>query len=154
MAENVELFLNNSNKLTWQQGTCIHDDSYPPPGRAIAQAVSRLLPTAAARFEPRSGHVGLVMYKVALGEVFYEYFCFPCQFSFHRLLHIHHLSSVAGIIDQNSGRRTKWIQSHPTSRTTLWFNHCYCKNLHKTYDRIFHHGIRSRNQFLFCARSR
>jgi hypothetical protein len=28
------------------------------------------------------------------------YLSFPCQFSFHRLLHTHHLSSGAGIIDQ------------------------------------------------------
>jgi hypothetical protein len=28
-----------------------------------------------------------VIDKVALGQVFSEYFSFPCQFSFHRLLH-------------------------------------------------------------------
>jgi hypothetical protein len=39
-----------------------------------------------------------MVYKVALGQVFSEYFGFPCQFSFHRLLHIHHLSSGAGTI--------------------------------------------------------
>jgi hypothetical protein len=39
--------------------------------------------------------------KVALGQVFSEYFGFPYQFSFHRLLHTHHqLSSGAGTIDQ------------------------------------------------------
>jgi hypothetical protein len=27
--------------------------------------------------------------KVALGQVFSEYFGFPCQLSFHQLLHIH-----------------------------------------------------------------
>jgi hypothetical protein len=37
--------------------------------------------------------------KVPLGQVFSEYFGFPCQFSFHRLLHIH-LSSEAGTIGQ------------------------------------------------------
>jgi hypothetical protein len=43
------------------------------------------------------GHVGFVVDKVALGQVFSERFCFPCQFSFHRLPHIHrHLSSGAG----------------------------------------------------------
>jgi hypothetical protein len=46
-------------------------------------------------FEPRSGHVGFVVDKVALVQVFSEYFGFPCQFSFHRLLHIlHHLGLV------------------------------------------------------------
>jgi hypothetical protein len=51
-------------------------------------------------FDPRSGHVGFVLDKVALGQVFSEYFGFPCQFSFHRLLHIYHLSSRAGTIGQ------------------------------------------------------
>jgi hypothetical protein len=32
-----------------------------------------------------------------LGQVFSEYFCFPCQSSFHQFLHNHpHLSSGAG----------------------------------------------------------
>jgi hypothetical protein len=39
--------------------------------------------------------VGFVVDKVALGQVFPEYFGFACQFSFHRLLHIH-LSSGFG----------------------------------------------------------
>jgi hypothetical protein len=34
--------------------------------------------------------VGFVVDKVELGQVFSEDFGFPCQFSFHRLLHIHH----------------------------------------------------------------
>jgi hypothetical protein len=53
-------------------------------------------------FEPRSGHVGFVGDKVALGQVFSVYFgCFPYQFLFHWLLHIHHrLSSGAGTIGQ------------------------------------------------------
>jgi hypothetical protein len=35
--------------------------------------------------------------KVALEPIFSEYLCFPCHFSFHRLLHIHrHPSSGAG----------------------------------------------------------
>jgi hypothetical protein len=56
------------------------------------------LPRRRPAFEPRSGHVGFVVDKVALGQVSSEYFSFPCQFSFHRLLHIHHLSSGAGTI--------------------------------------------------------
>jgi hypothetical protein len=43
--------------------------------------------------------VGFVVDKVALVQVFSEYFGFPCQFSFHRLLHTH-LSSGAGTIGQ------------------------------------------------------
>jgi hypothetical protein len=31
------------------------------------------------------GHVGFVVGKVALGQVFSEYFDFPCKFLFHQL---------------------------------------------------------------------
>jgi hypothetical protein len=42
-----------------------------------------------------------VVEKVALGQVFSEYFSFPCQSSFHQLLHNHHhQSSGAGAIGQ------------------------------------------------------
>jgi hypothetical protein len=44
--------------------------------------------------------MGFVVGKVALGQIFFEYFGFPCQFLFHRLLHAHHLSSGAGTIGQ------------------------------------------------------
>jgi hypothetical protein len=45
--------------------------------------------------------VGFVVDKVALGQVFSDYFGFLCQFSFHRLFHTHHhLSSGAGTIGQ------------------------------------------------------
>jgi hypothetical protein len=52
--------------------------------------------------------------KVALGQVFSEYFGFPCQSSFHQLLHNHpHLSSGAGTIGQ------KWPQYKGLSPTPL-----------------------------------
>jgi hypothetical protein len=57
-------------------------------------------PPRRSGFESRSGHVGFVVDKVALGQVFSEYFSFLCQFSFHLLLHIHRLSSGAGTIGQ------------------------------------------------------
>jgi hypothetical protein len=70
-------------------------------GRAIAQAVSLWLPPRRPGIEPSLRHVGFVVEKVALEKVFSEDFGFPCQFSFHRLLHIHHhLSSGAGTIGQ------------------------------------------------------
>jgi hypothetical protein len=50
-------------------------------------------------FESTSGHVGFVVDQMVLGQVFSEYFGFPCQLSFHRLLHTH-LSSGAGTIGQ------------------------------------------------------
>jgi hypothetical protein len=39
--------------------------------------------------EPGSGQVGFVVDKVALGQVFPEYFGFPCQSSFHQILYHH-----------------------------------------------------------------
>jgi hypothetical protein len=46
-------------------------------GRAIAQAVSHWLPTAATRVRAQVWQVGFVVDKVALGQVFSEYFSFP-----------------------------------------------------------------------------
>jgi hypothetical protein len=52
-------------------------------------------------FDPGSGQVEFVVDKMALGQVFPEYFGFPCQSSFHQLLHNRpHLSSGAGTIGQ------------------------------------------------------
>jgi hypothetical protein len=80
-------------------------------GRAIAQAVSRRLPV----FDPRSGHVGFVVDKVALGQVFSEYFGFPCQFTFHLLFHTDfHLSSGAGRIGQTVADVPSGLSTHPT----------------------------------------
>jgi hypothetical protein len=60
-------------------------------GRAIAEVVSRWVPTAAARVRVRVSQVGFVVDKVAWGQVFSEYFGFPCQKerSFHQLLRHH-----------------------------------------------------------------
>jgi hypothetical protein len=49
-------------------------------------------------FETRSGHVGFVVDKVALGQVFSEYFGFLWQFSFHRMLHIHIIIYHPGLV--------------------------------------------------------
>jgi hypothetical protein len=70
-------------------------------GRAIGQEASRRFPTPAARVRAQVKSCGIYGGKLALGQVFFEYFGFPCQFSFHRLLQIHHhLSSGAGTIGQ------------------------------------------------------
>jgi hypothetical protein len=72
-------------------------------GRAIAQAVSRWLPTATVR----GSKPDLVMWdlwwdKVALGQVFSEYFGVPCnRRSLHQLLLNHpHVSSGECTIGQ------------------------------------------------------
>jgi hypothetical protein len=64
-------------------------------GRAVAQAVSRWIPTAAARVRVRAEHVGFVVDEVALDQVFPEYFGFNCQSSFHQFLHHHNHSGLA-----------------------------------------------------------
>jgi hypothetical protein len=45
-----------------------------------------------------SDHVGFVVHKLALGQVFSEYFGFPCQSSFHHLLHNHHHLYHLGLV--------------------------------------------------------
>jgi hypothetical protein len=68
--------------------------------------------------------VGFVVDKVALGQVFSEYFGFPCQFAFHRLLQIHHLSSGAGTIgkllaEEPSGPSLNPQETNKKKRKTL-----------------------------------
>jgi hypothetical protein len=59
-------------------------------GRATAQAVSCWLPTAAALVQTRVWSCGILWWtEVALGQVFSENFGFPCQSTFHLLLHNH-----------------------------------------------------------------
>jgi hypothetical protein len=61
-------------------------------GRAIDQAVSRWLPTAAVRGS-RPGHV---VDKVAPGQVSSEYFGFPCQIHSTNCSKNHHHQSIIG----------------------------------------------------------
>jgi hypothetical protein len=97
-------------------------------GRAIAQAVSRRLPTAAALFEPRSDRVAFVVNKVALEQVFSEYFGLSCQFLFHRVLHTR-ACTVRGWYNRPvSGRRTKWTQSHLTKKKNYRNNYICTEN--------------------------
>jgi hypothetical protein len=72
--------------------------------------IRRLL-TSAPDFEPRSGHAGFVVDKAALVHVFFYYLGFSCQFSFQRLLHIHHPSSGAGTICQTYQMNS--VSPHP-----------------------------------------
>jgi hypothetical protein len=66
-----------------------------------------------AGFEPRSGHVGIVVGKVALGQALSENFGFPYQFSFHRLFHNNHLSSGAGTVGQCPTYQVVSVSPHP-----------------------------------------
>jgi hypothetical protein len=74
-------------------------------------------PSRRPGFEQASAHVVFVVDKVALGQVFSEYFGFHCQFSFHRQLHTHHLSSGAGIIGQLVADVTSGLSLTPPQET-------------------------------------
>jgi hypothetical protein len=53
------------------------------PVSPIAQEISRRISTAAVAFDPKSGHIGFMVDKVELKQVFSEYFDFPSHYSFH-----------------------------------------------------------------------
>jgi hypothetical protein len=79
-------FVHHKSHITW-------------PG--LAQAVSHRLPTAAARVGAQVRSCGIWGGQSVTLAGFLRLLRFPCQFSFHRLLHIkHHLSSGAGTIGQ------------------------------------------------------
>jgi hypothetical protein len=52
-------------------------------GRAIAEAVSHWLPATAAQVRTQIWQVGFVVDKMVSGQVFSEYFGFPCQKTAH-----------------------------------------------------------------------
>jgi hypothetical protein len=87
-------------KLTWNQVA-----GFPPRRPA---------------FEPISCHVGFVVDKVVLVQIFPEYFGFPCQLSFYRLLHTHHLSSGAGTIGQLVTDVPSGLSLTPHKKVTTW----------------------------------
>jgi hypothetical protein len=74
-----------TNAASWiARGSCFIGSKPQQYGRAIAEAVSCWLPTVASRV----WQVGFVVDEVASGQVFSEYFGFPCQNrSFHQLLY-------------------------------------------------------------------
>jgi hypothetical protein len=63
-------------------------------GRAIAQRLDASFPPRRPGFASGQ-HVGFVVDKAALGQVFSEYFGFPCKSSFHQFLHHHNHPGLA-----------------------------------------------------------
>jgi hypothetical protein len=62
---------------------------------------------------------------VALGQVFSEYFGFPCKSSFHQLLHNHHRSFGAGTMGQHwPTYQVDSISPHPDKikKKLSWFS--------------------------------
>jgi hypothetical protein len=61
--------------------------------------------------------MGFVVNKMTLGQFFFEYFGFLCQYAFHRLLHNHHLlSSGAGTIGQTVAAVTSGLSLTPRKK--------------------------------------
>jgi hypothetical protein len=111
MGQSIRYLHTSRQAMTWQEGRVVQCSVFSlnsvyvwtlvRPNLA-APELKRLVagfPPRRPGFNPRSGHVGFVVDKVALGQVFSEYFGFPYQ-SFHQLLYKHHLSSGAGTIGQ------------------------------------------------------
>jgi hypothetical protein len=92
---NVKYLSYEKYKLTY---LLLHFNQLYKIGRAIAQAVSRRLPTAAAWVQTWVLSCGILWWtKVALGQVFSENFDFPYQFTNHLLLqnHLHYHPRLA-----------------------------------------------------------
>jgi hypothetical protein len=101
---------------------------------AIAQAVNPWLPNAAARVRARVWQVGFVVDKVALGQVFSEYFGFPCQSSFHQKFTI--ITITRSRYNRPfRGRRAEWTQFHPPL--------CELINLARTVLKTTMHSMRA-----------
>jgi hypothetical protein len=70
--------------------------------------------------DPRSGHEGCVVDKVALGQVSSQFFGFPYHFSVYQMLHAH-LSSSTGtigqlVVDVQSGLIVSLTPLHETKK--------------------------------------
>jgi hypothetical protein len=81
----------------------------------FCQAVSRRLPTAAARVPALIRSCGFWVGEVALGKFFCEYIGLPYQFSFHGLLS---MSSGAGTVGPLVSRSTR--KKNTFNFTTLY----------------------------------
>jgi hypothetical protein len=107
-----------SSMLLRYVGTYIPDNmSYPDNGRAIAQVVSRRLPTAAALVRAHVRSCGICGGESGTAAGFLRVLRFPLQILIPPTAP--HSSSSIILAWNNrpiSGRRTKWTQSHPTQR--------------------------------------
>jgi hypothetical protein len=86
-------------------------------GRAIAQAVSRRFPTAEARVRTQVRACGIYGGQSGAWADFLRVLRFPLPVLIPLIASHSFLSIFRGWYSRpNSGRRTKWTQSHPTPR--------------------------------------
>jgi hypothetical protein len=88
--------------------------AYSPYGRAIAQTVSRWLPTAAARVRSQVSSCGICGEQSGTGAGLLRVLLFPLPILIPPTAP-YSASIIRGWYNRpNSGQRTKWTQSHPT----------------------------------------
>jgi hypothetical protein len=103
-------------------------------GRAVAQAVSRRLPTAAVRVRAQVKSRGICGGQSGMRQLCSEYSYFFCQLSFHRLLHTHQLIIWGWYNRPNSGRRTPHQETNIQSKTVRIETVGWLKN--RLYDSV------------------
>jgi hypothetical protein len=81
------------------------------PARSKAETTSQALSCQLPGFKPRSVHVGILVDRVVLRNIFSKYFRFPCQFTFSRLLRSS-LPVIQGWYWRPSGQHTKQAVSN------------------------------------------
>jgi hypothetical protein len=109
----------NASILLKAPCTCLDTayNSSTRQGRAIAQAVSRRLPTAAARVRAQIGSCGIYGGQTSTGARFLRVLRFALPILIPPTDPRSSPSIIRGWYNRPvSGRRTKWTQSHPTSR--------------------------------------
>jgi hypothetical protein len=96
-------------------------------GRAVVQAVSRRLPTTAARVRTQVSSWWIYGEQSGTGAGFPRILRLPCQFSFHRLFHTQHPSSGSGTIGQlvTAVPSGLTISLTPPHKTTKELNSCW-----------------------------
>jgi hypothetical protein len=80
--------------------------------------------------------VGFVVDKAALGQVFSEYFGFPCQSSFHQFIHHNNHPGLA-----QSACSAEWTQVDSTPPPPYQFK----KNLLRLYFEVLGHNVNLNN---------
>jgi hypothetical protein len=104
-------------RLEMAEGNDMNKKSKKRLGRAIAQAVSRRLPTAAIQLRAQVRSCGICDGQSGTGASFLRVLRFPLPSLFPPTA-AHSSFIIRGRYNKpNSGRRTKWTQSHPLQET-------------------------------------
>jgi hypothetical protein len=85
--------------------------------------LNRACPLKCPVFNRRSVHVRFVVENLVLRQVLSKYFSFPCQFSFHQMLHFSHLSSRAGTVghsEPNYRGTQSYLPNPPSNKMVKW----------------------------------